>query len=105
MDMLIKKTITIMLSIFFWVNTFAQLYNQLCKTNEQIIFAFQIKNLKWVSVCKEKNGGYFVYRFGTKGKVEMQYPAKLDATSWQQFTFQGYIRGGGKKMLQCTLDT
>jgi hypothetical protein len=27
----------------------------------------------------------------------MQYPANLDSTSWQQFTFQGYMRGGGKQ--------
>jgi len=91
-----KKSTALLLGIFFVVTAFAQIDNQLCKTNEEIIFACQLKNLKWVSVCKEKDRNYIVYRFGTKAKVEMQYPTLLDSTSWQKFTFQGYIRGGGK---------
>lgn len=95
--MLMKKASIILLFLFFGLAAFAQFNNQLCKANEGIIFAFQLKNLKWVSVCKEKNGNYIVYRFGTKSKVELQYPANLDTVSWQRFTFQGYIRGGGKQ--------
>lgn len=92
-----KRIAAILLSLFLSVSIFAQLNNQLCKPNEEVVFAFQVKNQKWVSVCKEKNGGYIVYRFGTKTKLEMQYPEKLDSASWQQFTFQGYMRGGGKQ--------
>ena len=92
-----KKVIAILLCIFFGITAFAQFDNQLCKPNEEIIFACQLKNLKWVSVCKEKNEQYIVYRFGTKSKIELQYPKLLDSTSWQQFTFQGYVRGGGKQ--------
>ena len=92
-----KKAIALLSGIFFIITAFAQFDNQLCKPNEEIIFACQLKNLKWVSVCKEKNGNYIVYRFGTKAKIEMKYPALLDSTSWQQFTFQGYVRGGGKQ--------
>ncbi len=95
--MLMKKSIAILLSLFLSINAFAQFNNHLCKPNEEIVFAVQLKNLKWVSVCKEKNGHYIVYRFGTKSKIELQYPALLDSTSWQQFTFQGYVRGGGKQ--------
>ena len=95
--MFMKKSVAILLSLFFGIIAFAQFDNQLCKSNEEIVFAFQLKNLKWVSVCKEKNGSYIVYRFGTKSKIELQYPSKLDSTSWQQFTFQGYVRGGGKQ--------
>ena len=95
--MLMKKAAIILLSLFFSIAAFAQLDKQLCKPDEEIIFAFQLKNLKWGSVCKEKKGGYIVYRFGTNTKMEMQYPAILDSTSWQQFTFQGYMRGGGKQ--------
>ena len=92
-----KKVIAILLCIFFGITVFAQFDNHLCKSNEEIVFAFQLKNLKWVSVCKEKNEHYIVYRFGTKSKIELQYPKLLDSTSWQQFTFQGYVRGGGKQ--------
>lgn len=91
-----KKLAALFFGFFFFMTAFAQFDNQLCKPNEEIIFACQLKNLKWVSVCKEKNGNYIVYRFGKKVKIEMQYPAVLDSTSWQQFTFQGYVRGGGK---------
>lgn len=65
--------------------------------NEKIIFAFQLRNRKWVSICQEKNDAYLVYRFGTSNKIELQYPARLDSASWQQFTFNGYNRGGGKQ--------
>jgi len=76
--------------------SFSQLTKELCKKNEEIVFAFQLKNQKWVSVCREKNDQYIVYRFGTEKKIELEYPNKLDSTSWQQFTFKGYSRGGGK---------
>lgn len=92
-----KRILILLISLIFFSNAFSQLNNQLCKAGEEIIFAFQVKNGKWVSICKEKNGNYIVYRFGTKDKVEMQYPAKPDSNSWQQFTFQGYMRGGGKQ--------
>ncbi|MFM6926499.1 MAG: hypothetical protein ACKOU7_13415 [Ferruginibacter sp.] len=92
-----KRITAILSSLLLSAGTFAQFNNQLCKPNEEIVFAFQVKNQKWVSVCKEKNGSYIVYRFGTKAKMEMQYPAKLDSASWQLFTFQGYMRGGGKQ--------
>ncbi|WP_345237756.1 hypothetical protein [Hymenobacter saemangeumensis] len=36
-----------------------------------------------------------MYRFGTPGKVELQYPAALNASSWQKFTYWSYTRGGG----------
>ena len=94
--MLMKKIITIFFVLIFTTNTYAQFDKQLCKPNEEIVFAFQLKNLKWVSVCKEKNEKYIVYRFGNQNKIELQYPDILDSTSWQQFTFQGYSRGGRK---------
>ena len=95
--MLIKKAAIVLFSLFFGIGASAQFDNQLRKQNEEIIFAFQLKDLKWVSLCKEKSGSYIVYRFGNKRKIELQYPELLDSTSWQQFTFQGYIRGGGKQ--------
>lgn len=92
-----KRIAFLVFALFFCIGAFAQLNTQLCRADEEIIFAFRVKNGKWVSVCKEKSGNYIVYRFGTKENVEMQYPAKPDSGSWQQFTFQGYMRGGGKQ--------
>lgn len=81
--------------LLFAGKVYGQMSAALCKKNEEIVFAFQLANKKWVSVCKEKSGQYIVYRFGTAGKIELEYPAVLDSSSWQQFSFKGYSRGGG----------
>jgi hypothetical protein len=95
--MTLKKIIVVAGILLFSLSSFAQLNTELCKPSEEIVFAFQLKNLKWVSICKEKNEKYLVYRFGTKQKIELQYPAETDSASWQKFSFQGYSRGGGKE--------
>jgi len=92
-----KFVILFILLIGYTIKSFSQFNKQLCKQNEEIVFAFQLKNQKWVSVCKEKNEQYIVYRFGLPGKIELQYPSLLDSTSWRQFNFKGYTRGGGKQ--------
>lgn len=92
-----KKIIFLFFVLLFAANVHAQFEKQLCKANEEIVFAFQLKNQKWVAVCKEKNENYLVYRFGTPQKIELQYPAVLDSASWHKFTFNGYRRGGGKQ--------
>ena len=87
--------------LFLWVFSIsklcAQLNTQLCNVNEVIVFAFKLKNKKWVAVCKEKNEKYIVYRSGTDAKIDLQFPSVLDSSSWRQFVFQGYMRGGGKE--------
>jgi len=93
---MLQRSAILLLTLFSCLPGFAQFDEQLRKPNEEIVFACQLKNLKWVAVCREKNGKYLVYRFGTKAKIEMQYPAVPDASSWQKFTFNGYVRGGGK---------
>ncbi len=69
--------------------------NLLQMTGETLVFAFQTKAGKWAYVCREKNDAYLVCRFGTPKKVELQYPAVPDTSSWQLFGFKGYERGGG----------
>jgi len=94
-----KIVFSIIISVFLFcisVSSAAQFNKQLCKRNEVIVFAFQLKNKKWVSVCKEKNENYIVYRFGSAGKIELQFPSVLDSTSWKQFAFKGFSRVGGK---------
>ena len=92
------QKITILLSILFLCKTsHAQYDSLLCKPNEETVFAFQFENSKWVSVSKEKNGKYLVYRIGTKNKIELQVPTVLDTSSWNRFSFSGYSRGGGKE--------
>lgn len=91
------KKITLLLFVwFFGVDAHAQFDSSLCKPNEDIVFAFQLEDQQWVSVCKEKNGKYLLCRFGQNNKIQLQVPALLDSTSWNRFTFSGYNRGGGK---------
>jgi hypothetical protein len=71
------------------------LSDRLSKDNEQILFSFLLKNKKIVSLCKDRQGNYLVYRFGTKDKVELEYPKKLDTSSWTAFKLYGVKRWGG----------
>jgi hypothetical protein len=71
--------------------------DSLCKGNEQVLINFKLsKSTKSVSLCKERNGKYMVYRFGTKDKIELEYPTTLDASSWNAFKLYGVKRFGGK---------
>ena len=63
--------------------------------NEQLIFSFETTKGKKVMLAKDKSNKYVVYRYGTKEKIELEYPAK-DKSSWSKFTFANYFRGGGK---------
>ena len=67
----------------------------LCHPGESTVFSFLTESGKTVSLCAGPKSAYLVYRFGTAAKTELQYPAVLDASSWQKFTYWAYHRGGG----------
>lgn len=67
----------------------------LCRPGEATLFSFVTKSGKVASLCEGPKAAYLVYRFGTAAKTELQYPAVLDASSWQKFTYWSYHRGGG----------
>jgi hypothetical protein len=74
-----------------------KLSDSLCKENEEVVFSFiLIKSKKIASLCKDKQGDYLVYRFGTKSNVELVYPQRPDTTSWNAFRLYGEKRWGGK---------
>lgn len=89
------KRIAFLICIF---GSLAPTYAQtLCSDKEVVVFSFQEKKLrKWMSLCKETDSRYLVYRFGTRANIELQYPARLDESSWEKFDFSGRRRGGGK---------
>lgn len=69
----------------------------LCMDSEKNVFSFQEKKSKKVmSVCAGPNSGHLVYRFGKPEKVDLQFPAHLDASSWGKFEFSGLRRAGGR---------
>lgn len=68
----------------------------LCTDNEEVLLSFKMANSsKTLSICISKTQpDYIVYRFGTKDKIELEFPEnKLD--SWSKFTYSYYLRGGG----------
>jgi hypothetical protein len=62
--------------------------------NEELIYSFETLKGKKMVLAKDKTDNYIVYRFGTKIKVELEYPEKTKE-SWQKFTYSFYMRGGG----------
>ncbi|SMC79845.1 PdaC/SigV domain-containing protein [Papillibacter cinnamivorans] len=51
----------------------------LCLDAENPLITFRTeKSGKIVSICQAKDGGYLVYRFGTKDNIELEYPADKD---------------------------
>ncbi|WP_294823438.1 hypothetical protein [uncultured Flavobacterium sp.] len=65
------------------------------KSNEDLVFSFKTDKGKRVVLTKDKKNKYLVYRFGTKDKIEMEFPGGLK-DSWSKFRYSYYRRGGGK---------
>lgn len=72
--------------------------------NEEIIYSFETTNGKKMALVKDKNNIYIQYRFGTKNKVEMEFPAKRNEESWKKFGYNSYMRGGGKNNAGMEID-
>src|SRR5690349_9396285 len=72
-------------------NSFSQTY---IKPNEEVIFTFKTKGKKQVYLLKDKSNKYICYRYGSKNKMDLEFP-ELNKKSWDQFTYSYYLRGGG----------
>lgn len=72
--------------------------------NEEIIYSFETKNGKKMSLVKDKTNKYIQYRFGSPNKVEMEFPKERNKESWKQFTYNSYHRGGGKQNAGMEID-
>jgi len=86
-----KKTLIVLLLICS-CKSFCQKY---VLQNEKNIISFITKKGKILTLSKDKNNGYLVYRFGTKEKIQLEYPEK-NKDSWKKFKYSYYHRGGGK---------
>lgn len=82
----------ILLVIFFFpVLSYSQDYPL---SNEKIVFEFETMKGKLLVVAIDTTEEYLVYRFGTKENIEFEFPDDL-STSWDNFKFSWYLRGGG----------
>lgn len=88
----LRKTIL----VFLMITNFSIKGQKYILPNEVIIFSFNTLNGKMVTVNKDKENKYIIYRFGTKDKVEFEFPNKLKS-SWTNFKYSYYLRGGGVK--------
>lgn len=70
------------------IANFAQTYNSnLCLPTENLVVRFDMKDSdKTLAVCMDKQKNYLIYRFGTKDKIEFEYPEKKD-NSWSNFSY------------------
>jgi len=66
--------------------------------NETLIFSFKTDKDKIVTLAKDKNNKYIIYRFGTEDNIEFEFPDKSEK-SWKKFKYSHYSRGGGKQNL------
>lgn len=62
--------------------------------NEIEIYSFEIQKGKKLMLAKDKNDEYIIYRFGTKNKIELEFPNKTKE-SWNRFKYSYWLRGGG----------
>lgn len=67
-----------------------------CSETEERIFSFETKTKKILSLCKGTGGAYLVLRLGRRAGIDLQYPERLDASSWQQFSFESRHEAGTK---------
>lgn len=81
----------ILLILFVSADVSAQRY---LRPNEKRIYSFQTQNKKQVFLVMDSSGKYMLYRFGTKDRIEFEYPSATK-DSWDKFTYTFYLRGGG----------
>lgn len=73
------------------------LWSQYVKSNEEAIYSFDTKTGKKMVLVRDKDNQYIQYRFGSKDRVEMEFPAERNKESWKKFKYRSYHRGGGKQ--------
>jgi hypothetical protein len=81
--------------LYLFVSLSANAQN-LCLSTEKTVISFSTKAKKILSLCAGTNNSYLAYRYGVVNRIELQFPSKLDASSWKKFEFYGVSRGGGK---------
>lgn len=79
--------LTFLIPVTFWA--------QHLFPNEEVIYSFETKKGKKMSLVKDKNNKYIQYRFGTPSKIEMEFPKERTKESWKKFHYNSYWRDGG----------
>ncbi len=88
------KSFSSLIFLVLLTSTFTAFGQSLTFSNEEVIFSFQTQSGKKVTLNKDKQNNYIVYRFGTKEKIKFEFPEK-SKSSWTNFKYSFYLRGGG----------
>ena len=86
-----RRTIIALILLVTSINSYSQNY---ILENEELIFSFDTKKGKHMVLAKGKMNEYIIYRFGTKNKIEFEFPNK-SKDSWTKFKYSYWLRGGG----------
>ncbi len=89
------RTIVSILCLTAALSATAQSNSGLCDTTEKLLFGFETKAGKTLSICLAKSESHLVYRFGAAGKIELEYPADKSKPADSCFVYKWYSRGGG----------
>ena len=76
------------------LNSYASEGNAYTKSNEKLVFGFNSTKGKILSISMDQNEEYIVYHYGTKDKIELEFPANKE-DSYKLFTYSSYMRPGG----------
>ncbi len=89
------KTIVSILFLTTALSATAQSNSGLCNSDEKLLFGFKTKSNKTLLICLATDSSYIVYRYGAKGKVELEYPADKRVKPNDAFKYRWYSRDGG----------
>lgn len=80
------------------IANYTQTYDSnLCLPTENLVVRFDMKDSdKTLAVCMDKEKKYLVYRFGTKDKIEFEYPENKD-NAWANFSYRHQDNTGENK--------
>ncbi|GAB4092531.1 hypothetical protein [Flaviaesturariibacter terrae] len=76
---------------------------QMVRRNKVLLFGFVTRNGREACLVKDSGNHYIVYRYGTAGRIEWEYPSR-ERESWKKFTYSFYLRGGGARNEGMDLD-
>lgn len=86
------KFFSLLFSLLMTTTIYSQSNKLYQLSNEQVVFSFQTKDGKIMSLNIDTNLNYIIYRFGTKNQVELEYPREKNKSSFEKFEYAFYFR-------------
>ncbi|MEM5342890.1 hypothetical protein [Paraburkholderia azotifigens] len=91
MKTIIRSVVAVAMPMFIHVSAHAE---GMCKQDEQVVFNCELKK-STASLCIDKKTRKFVYRNGTRDKMDLQVPARDKGEDANPFQFSNVPYAGG----------